>query len=107
MLVEEGEDELPMVETMRLNMYSAEAFHVVKDCFPAYELLPTHGLAIRVAAQSELFMGEQVVLLIIIGIYFWATYNSLVTLKVRVDEAWSDITVQLKRRGATGGETTA
>jgi LemA protein len=25
-------------------------------------------------------------------------YNSLVTLKVRVDEAWSDITVQLKRR---------
>jgi hypothetical protein len=26
-----------------------------------------------------------------------ATYNSLVTLNVRVDEAWSDITVQLKR----------
>ena len=39
-----------------------------------------------------------VVILIIIGIYFWATYNSLVKLKVRVDEAWSDITVQLKRR---------
>jgi LemA protein len=39
-----------------------------------------------------------VVLAAIIGIYFWATYNSLVTLKVRVDEAWSDITVQLKRR---------
>lgn len=39
-----------------------------------------------------------VVLALIIGIYFWATYNSLVTLKVRVDEAWSDITVQLKRR---------
>jgi LemA protein len=39
-----------------------------------------------------------VVLVVIIGIYFWATYNSLVTLKVRVDEAWSDITVQLKRR---------
>ena len=34
----------------------------------------------------------------IIGIYLWATYNSLVTLNVRVDEAWSDITVQLKRR---------
>ncbi|AAT89463.1 hypothetical protein ATY41_09065 [Leifsonia xyli subsp. xyli] len=34
----------------------------------------------------------------IVGIYLWATYNSLVTLKVRVDEAWSDITVQLKRR---------
>lgn len=37
-------------------------------------------------------------LLIVLGIFLWATYNSLVTLKVRVDEAWSDITVQLKRR---------
>lgn len=36
-----------------------------------------------------------VVILLIIII---AAYNSLVTLKVRVDEAWSDITVQLKRR---------
>ncbi|MEJ3404640.1 LemA family protein [Rathayibacter sp. YIM 133350] len=39
-----------------------------------------------------------VVLILIFGIYLWATYNSLVTLNVRVDEAWSDITVQLKRR---------
>ena len=38
-----------------------------------------------------------VVLVLVIGIYLWATYNSLVTLNVRVDEAWSDITV-LKRR---------
>lgn len=36
--------------------------------------------------------------IIILGIYLWVTYNSLVTLRVRVDEAWSDITVQLKRR---------
>lgn len=36
-----------------------------------------------------------VVLLVII---FFVMYNSLVTLRVRVDEAWSDITVQLKRR---------
>ncbi len=35
---------------------------------------------------------------VIIGIFVWATYNSLVTLRVRVDEAWSDINVQLKRR---------
>lgn len=35
-----------------------------------------------------------VLFLIIIGVM----YNSLVMLKVRVDEAWSDITVQLKRR---------
>jgi LemA protein len=41
-----------------------------------------------------------VVLLIaaVIGIFLWVTYNALVALKVRVDEAWSDITVQLKRR---------
>lgn len=36
--------------------------------------------------------------LALIGIYLWVTYNSLVALKVRVDEAWSDITIQLKRR---------
>lgn len=37
-------------------------------------------------------------ILVIAGIYLWATYNALVALNVRVDEAWSDITVQLKRR---------
>nr|WP_314843164.1 LemA family protein [uncultured Microbacterium sp.] len=36
--------------------------------------------------------------ILLIGIYLWATYNSLVQLNVRVDEAWSGITVQLKRR---------
>jgi len=36
-----------------------------------------------------------VVLLVIIVV---GVYNSLVKLRVRVDEAWSDITVQLKRR---------
>ena len=35
---------------------------------------------------------------VLIAIFLWLTYNSLVTLKIRVDEAWSDITVQLKRR---------
>ncbi len=39
-----------------------------------------------------------IALIVIVGIYLWATYNSLVQLNVRVDEAWSDITVQLKRR---------
>jgi LemA protein len=34
----------------------------------------------------------------VLGIFLWVTYNGLVTLKVRVDEAWSDITIQLKRR---------
>jgi len=43
-------------------------------------------------------LGVVLGLVAIVGIYLWATYNSLVTLNVRVDEAWSDITVQLKRR---------
>jgi len=43
-------------------------------------------------------LGIVVVLLVAVGIYLWATYNSLVQLGVRVDEAWSGITVQLKRR---------
>lgn len=37
-------------------------------------------------------------LIVLIGIWLWSTYNALVALNVRVDEAWSDITVQLKRR---------
>lgn len=39
-----------------------------------------------------------VVVVVLIGLFFWATYNGLVKLNVRVEEAWSDITVQLKRR---------
>ena len=34
----------------------------------------------------------------VLAIFLWMTYNALVTLKIRVDEAWSDITIQLKRR---------
>jgi LemA protein len=37
-------------------------------------------------------------IIVIVILFIWGSYNSLVTLKVRVDEAWSDITVQLKRR---------
>jgi len=42
-----------------------------------------------------------IVILVIIGIIiltFIVVYNSLVVLKTRSEEAWSDITVQLKRR---------
>jgi len=41
-----------------------------------------------------------VLLIIVVAIAAWLvmTYNGLVTLKNRVDEAWSDIDVQLKRR---------
>lgn len=34
----------------------------------------------------------------VIVLWLWAIYNGLVHLKVRTDEAWSDIDVQLKRR---------
>lgn len=37
-------------------------------------------------------------IIVLVGLFLWATYNALVKLRVRVDEAWSDITVQLKRR---------
>ena len=37
-------------------------------------------------------------LIVLIGLWIWSTYNAIVALNVRVDEAWSDITVQLKRR---------
>lgn len=37
-------------------------------------------------------------LVVLLLLWLWATYNGLVKTNVRVDEAWSDITVQLKRR---------
>src|SRR6056297_1943164 len=48
--------------------------------------------------DALIIVGILVVLVVAIGIYLWSTYNGLVTLNVRVEEAWSDITVQLKRR---------
>jgi LemA protein len=37
-------------------------------------------------------------IIVVLGIFFAAMYNALVRLNVRANEAWSDITVQLKRR---------
>ena len=42
-----------------------------------------------------------IIILVAIGLFalwLWATYNGLVKSNERVEEAWSDITVQLKRR---------
>jgi LemA protein len=39
-----------------------------------------------------------VAVVVLIALFIGVTYNGLVTLRVRVDEAWSDINVQLKRR---------
>lgn len=35
---------------------------------------------------------------VVLALWLWMTYNGLVKSNIRVDEAWSDITVQLKRR---------
>lgn len=46
-------------------------------------------------------MSPLIITLIVLGVLLLAgvaMYNALVRLNVRVDEAWSDITVQLKRR---------
>ncbi len=45
-------------------------------------------------------MGGIFIVLVLIGIigYVWFLYNNLVSLRLRVDEAWSQIDVQLKRR---------
>lgn len=45
-------------------------------------------------------MIEYIILILVVGVLLWVIgiYNGLVTLKNRVDEAWSDIDVQLKRR---------
>ena len=55
--------------------------------------------------KKEIFMESWLITLIVIGVllllvigFLIATYNGLVKLKNRVEEAWSDITVQLKRR---------
>lgn len=34
----------------------------------------------------------------LVVLYFWSLYNGLVSLKTRIEEAWSQIDVQLKRR---------
>lgn len=45
-------------------------------------------------------MGIAIIIavIVVLGIIFAAMYNGLVRLNVRANEAWSDITVQLKRR---------
>lgn len=45
-----------------------------------------------------ILLAVLLVLAIALALWFFATYNSLVGLKVRVDNAWSQIDVQLKRR---------
>lgn len=37
-------------------------------------------------------------ILVVAAVYFWSLYNGLVLLKTQIEEAWSQIDVQLKRR---------
>jgi len=46
----------------------------------------------------EVFFYVVLALVVIAGLWLVMIYNGLITLKNRVDEAWSDIDVQLKRR---------
>ncbi len=46
----------------------------------------------------EIVLFAVIGIVVLLGLFLWATYNGLVKLNIRVDEAWSDITVQLKRR---------
>ncbi|KQR43916.1 MULTISPECIES: LemA family protein [Frigoribacterium] len=43
-------------------------------------------------------VGVVVLLLLLAGIWAWASYHSLVALRTRVDEAWDGIVVQMRRR---------
>ena len=46
----------------------------------------------------EIYLILALVVLIVLGLWIVKIYNGLVKLKVRTNEAWSDIDVQLKRR---------
>ncbi len=37
-------------------------------------------------------------IVVLVVLYFWSLYNALVSLKTQIEEAWSEIDVQLKRR---------
>lgn len=49
-------------------------------------------------ATSMIILLVVLGVIVLVALFVWATYNGLVQLRVRVEEAWSDITVQLKRR---------
>lgn len=48
--------------------------------------------------MTALVIVAIIVVVLVLVVFFVVIYNSLVRLNVQADEAWSDITVQLKRR---------
>lgn len=55
-------------------------------------------MRVRFVRDMVIFMNILLVILIILGVWFAAIYNSFVRLRNRARESWSDIDVQLKRR---------
>jgi len=53
---------------------------------------------ISAAVRNKTMGMILLIILVVLAVIVIAMYNGLVTLKNRVDEAWSDIDVQLKRR---------
>lgn len=47
---------------------------------------------------TDVIWGIIIAIAVIVVLFLIVTYNALIKLRNRVDEAWSDITVQLKRR---------
>lgn len=45
-----------------------------------------------------LYLWIALAIVVVVILFLWVSYNKLVKSRIRVDEAWSDITVQLKRR---------
>ena len=43
-------------------------------------------------------LGVALIIVVVVAIYFIITYNTFVTLRNRIKEAWSDVEVQMKRR---------
>lgn len=49
-------------------------------------------------SSSTLLILVAILIAVIVGVFLFVSYNTLVRRRNQVDEAWSDITVQLKRR---------
>jgi len=61
--------------------------------------VPGAGRAVRVRSGAvTIFLIVLVVLVVLLGLYLVATYNGLVSLRNRIENAWAQIDVQLKRR---------
>ena len=60
--------------------------------------MPRLELMISAAVRNKTMGMILLIILVVLAVIVIAMYNGLVTLKNRVDEAWSDIDVQLKRR---------